>query len=136
MHPLILRYMGRLVTNQQNFCLPFGFVFIRMRSLKSWNFTILCFKKERLTMSEESFFFFFIFLKKVYLNRKIPPLRFLFYFAVKSWNWFILISSKSLLIIIIIWDNLFCSWSHSDNKNILFSISQLNYHLRMSICLS
>ena len=30
-----------------HFCLPFGFVFIRMRSWESWNFRILCIKKQR-----------------------------------------------------------------------------------------
>ena len=48
-------YKDSLVTNQQkchfstvslHFFLPFGFVFIRMRSWESWNFRILCIKKQ------------------------------------------------------------------------------------------
>ena len=30
-----------------NICLPFGFVFISMRSWESWNFRILCIKKSK-----------------------------------------------------------------------------------------
>ena len=47
----LLCLSGWLMTNQQKchfipfslyFCFPFGFEFIRMRSMKSWNFRILC----------------------------------------------------------------------------------------------
>ena len=51
------RYMGRLVNNEQkfnfsmsflHFCLPFGFIFIRMFSWESWNFKISVYQKSEL----------------------------------------------------------------------------------------
>ena len=90
---MLFRYKGRLVNSQQkcpfflyslHFCLPFYFVFIRMRSWESWNFMILSIKIRVHRLQYTSYKLQTIDILTWYFDSKVVNIRFHKYFIKSS----------------------------------------------------